>query len=92
MVCGADGRGGDIYYEACKEIACGSELLVWYGDSYVQYVGIPVGLVDCTAATQTSANCGNDVDDRRRTDACNVASETDCEFVDDARIICNQLL
>ncbi|KAA0704817.1 Zinc finger protein 14 [Triplophysa tibetana] len=35
---------GQIYYEACKEIQPGQELLVWYGDCYVQFLGIPLTL------------------------------------------------
>ena len=37
---------GDIYYEACKDIARQAELLVWYGDSYAQFMGIPLSLKD----------------------------------------------
>ncbi|KAE8598975.1 hypothetical protein XENTR_v10017009 [Xenopus tropicalis] len=35
---------GEIYYESCKEILPGQELLVWYGDSYLQFLGIPLSL------------------------------------------------
>ncbi|KAM6976851.1 PR domain zinc finger protein 14 [Aplochiton taeniatus] len=35
---------GQIFYEACKEIQPGQELLVWYGDCYVQFLGIPLTL------------------------------------------------
>ncbi|KAM9308388.1 PR domain zinc finger protein 14 [Gastrophryne carolinensis] len=35
---------GEIYYETCKEILPKQELLVWYGDSYLQFLGIPVSL------------------------------------------------
>ncbi|XP_075684388.1 PR domain zinc finger protein 14 [Rhinoderma darwinii] len=35
---------GNIYYETCKEIAPRQELLVWYGDCYLQFLGIPVSL------------------------------------------------
>ncbi|XP_023650354.1 PR domain zinc finger protein 14 [Paramormyrops kingsleyae] len=35
---------GQIFYEACKEISPKQELLVWYGDSYVQFLGIPLTL------------------------------------------------
>ena len=35
---------GDIFYEACKDIPQGTELLVWYGDCYLQFMGIPVAL------------------------------------------------
>ncbi|MFT7809183.1 PR domain zinc finger protein 14-like [Arapaima gigas] len=35
---------GQIFYEACKEIQAKQELLVWYGDCYVQFLGIPLTL------------------------------------------------
>lgn len=37
---------GQIFYEACKEIRPGQELLVWYGDCYIQFLGIPLTLKD----------------------------------------------
>ena len=37
---------GEIWYEACKDIPQGAELLVWYGDQYLQFMGIPVALKD----------------------------------------------
>lgn len=37
---------GQIFYEACKEITSGQELLVWYGDCYIQFLGIPLTLKD----------------------------------------------
>lgn len=37
---------GEIYYEACKDIAEGTELLVWYGDTYMQFMGIPICMKD----------------------------------------------
>ncbi|XP_028289742.1 PR domain zinc finger protein 14 [Gouania willdenowi] len=33
-----------IFYEVCKEITPGQELLVWYGDCYMQFLGIPLTL------------------------------------------------
>ena len=42
---------GEIYYEACKDIAQGTELLVWYGDCYLQFMGIPVALKEMNDAT-----------------------------------------
>ncbi len=39
---------GEIFYEVCKDIVQGQELLVWYGDSYLQFLGIPVSLKDMT--------------------------------------------
>uniref|UniRef100_A0A8C9V4Q0 PR domain containing 14 n=1 Tax=Scleropages formosus TaxID=113540 RepID=A0A8C9V4Q0_SCLFO len=35
---------GQIFYEACKEIQPKQELLVWYGDCYMQFLGIPLTL------------------------------------------------
>lgn len=35
---------GQIFYESCKEILPNQELLVWYGDCYVQFLGIPITL------------------------------------------------
>uniref|UniRef100_A0A8D0GCJ3 PR/SET domain 14 n=1 Tax=Sphenodon punctatus TaxID=8508 RepID=A0A8D0GCJ3_SPHPU len=37
---------GQIFYESCKEISPGQELLVWYGDCYLQFLGIPISLKD----------------------------------------------
>lgn len=37
---------GQIFYEACKDIQQGQELLVWYGDCYMQFLGIPLTLKD----------------------------------------------
>ncbi|XP_076866815.1 PR domain zinc finger protein 14 [Brachyhypopomus gauderio] len=37
---------GHIYYETCKEVRPSQELLVWYGDCYVQFLGIPLTLKD----------------------------------------------
>ncbi|XP_065607853.1 LOW QUALITY PROTEIN: PR domain zinc finger protein 14 [Cyrtonyx montezumae] len=35
---------GQIFYESCRDIAPKEELLVWYGDCYVQFLGIPICL------------------------------------------------
>ena len=35
-----------VAVQACRDIAPGTELLVWYGDTYVQFMGIPVGVKD----------------------------------------------
>ncbi|KAM4606590.1 PR domain zinc finger protein 14 [Polymixia lowei] len=40
---------GQIFYEACKDIKPGQEMLVWYGDCYVQFLGIPLTLKDSMA-------------------------------------------
>ena len=36
--------GERIYYEACRDVYEGEELLVWYGDMYEMFLGIPVGI------------------------------------------------
>ncbi|KXJ16759.1 PR domain zinc finger protein 14 [Exaiptasia diaphana] len=57
-----------LYYEACRDIYCGEELLVWYGKSYEMYMGIPIGMMgnskpfDCKDVTQGST--GNYTCDR----------------------------
>ena len=33
---------GEVFYEVCKEVQEGCELLVWYGDTYLKYMGIPI--------------------------------------------------
>ncbi|XP_060588038.1 PR domain zinc finger protein 14-like [Ruditapes philippinarum] len=35
-------EGGQIFYEVCRDIHPGMEVLVWYGDMYSQFMGIPV--------------------------------------------------
>ena len=45
---------GDIFYEACKDIPQGTELLVWYGDCYLQFMGIPVALKEMADGGQTT--------------------------------------
>uniref|UniRef100_A0A8B9TBF4 PR/SET domain 14 n=1 Tax=Anas platyrhynchos TaxID=8839 RepID=A0A8B9TBF4_ANAPL len=49
---------GQIFYESCKEISPKEELLVWYGDCYVQFLGIPISLKgEPGAAPQGSFKC-----------------------------------
>lgn len=36
--------GYQLYYECCKDICAGDELLVWYGSCYSLLMGIPIGL------------------------------------------------
>lgn len=35
-------EGNDLFYEVSKDIYEGSELLIWYGDRYLKYMGIPI--------------------------------------------------
>ncbi|XP_014679532.1 PREDICTED: PR domain zinc finger protein 14-like isoform X2 [Priapulus caudatus] len=51
-------ENSEIYYEACKEISKGKELLVWYGDSYMQFLGIPVALKDAGGASVGNVDSG----------------------------------
>ncbi|KAK3103462.1 hypothetical protein FSP39_019437 [Pinctada imbricata] len=44
---------GDIYYEVCKDIPQGTELLVWYGDCYLQFMGVPVSLKEMSDGAVT---------------------------------------
>lgn len=37
-------RDGQIFYEVCDVIEPNKELLVWYGEDYELYLGIPTGL------------------------------------------------
>ncbi|XP_076106963.1 PR domain zinc finger protein 14-like isoform X1 [Mytilus galloprovincialis] len=39
-------EGDSIFYETSRDIPVGTELLVWYGDSYSQFMGIPLTLKD----------------------------------------------
>ena len=36
--------GDQLYYECCKDVFMGEELLVWYGKCYTLSMGIPTGL------------------------------------------------
>lgn len=36
--------GDQLFYESCKDIFMGEELLVWYGKCYTMSMGIPIGL------------------------------------------------
>ena len=38
--------GENIYYVVYKDIPMGAELLVWYGETYMQFMGIPVTVKD----------------------------------------------
>lgn len=42
---------GNIYYRAFKDIAPGTELLVWYDNHYDKFLGIPIGLREVNPAS-----------------------------------------
>ena len=55
---------GNIYYRAFKDIACGTELLVWYDEKYPMYMGIPLGMEVSAAympTATTTAECKSTV-------------------------------
>lgn len=37
-------EGQQLFYQSCREILQGEELLVWYGNSYNMFMGIPTGI------------------------------------------------
>nr|XP_034981500.1 PR domain zinc finger protein 14 [Zootoca vivipara] len=49
-------RQGQIFYESCKEVTPGQELLVWYGDCYLQFLGIPISLKGTTEGKPAQAH------------------------------------
>ena len=36
--------GEQLFYESCREILYGEEMLVWYGNRYHMFMGIPTGM------------------------------------------------
>ena len=36
--------GANIFFQTCREIRAGEELLVWYADYYEKHHGMPVGV------------------------------------------------
>nr|XP_056710882.1 PR domain zinc finger protein 14 [Euleptes europaea] len=53
---------GQIYYETCKEISPGQELLVWYGDCYLQFLGIPISLKGPAEDKRAQQHCEESVE------------------------------
>ncbi|KFQ42886.1 PR domain zinc finger protein 14, partial [Nestor notabilis] len=47
---------GQIFYESCKEILPKQELLVWYGDCYVQFLGVPISPKDMSEGKKPPEN------------------------------------
>ena len=43
-----------MYYEVCKDIPQGTELLVWYGECYLQFMGVPVALKEMADGISTA--------------------------------------
>lgn len=51
---------GELFYEVNKDIAEGSELLVWYGDSYLKYMGIPITMKTKMTKIDSEGGIGGD--------------------------------
>ncbi|XP_022539762.2 PR domain zinc finger protein 14 [Astyanax mexicanus] len=60
---------GQIYYEACREVQPGQELLVWYGDAYIQFLGIPLTLKEFGEESE-AVNPAEDSAEGYRCDRC----------------------
>lgn len=54
---------GQIYYEVCRQINPGCELLVWYDmDCYVQFMGVPISMRDTTINDRSpTTSVGRDI-------------------------------
>ncbi|XP_029313795.1 LOW QUALITY PROTEIN: PR domain zinc finger protein 14 [Cottoperca gobio] len=61
---------GQIFYEACKELRPGQELLVWYGDCYLQFLGIPLTLKDSREDSSSGGPISEDTGDGFKCDRC----------------------
>jgi len=51
---------GEVFYEVNKEISEGCELLVWYGDSYLKYMGIPITMKTKLTKIESDEKLGGD--------------------------------
>lgn len=49
-----------MFYEVNKEISEGCELLVWYGDSYLKYMGIPITMKTKLTKIESDEKLGGD--------------------------------
>lgn len=47
----------EIYYRAFYDIPAKTELLVWYEDTYPQYMGIPLKITDIGLQAQSTSMC-----------------------------------
>ncbi|XP_011487192.1 PR domain zinc finger protein 14 [Oryzias latipes] len=61
---------GQIFYEVCKEIGPGQELLVWYGDCYTQFLGIPLTLKNPREDTTSELPFTEDAGEGYKCDRC----------------------
>lgn len=69
----------EIYYRAFATIPAGEELLVWYEDTYPQYMGIPLNITDIGRQLDHSANCPHHPDAVSRVDSAQHFS-SDCNW------------
>ncbi|XP_075906617.1 PR domain zinc finger protein 14 [Nelusetta ayraudi] len=61
---------GQIFYEACKDVQPGQELLVWYGDCYMQFLGIPLTLKDSKEDSSNAESPAEDSGEGFKCDRC----------------------
>ena len=47
----------EIYYRAFSDIPAGTELLVWYEETYPQYMGIPLKITDISLQANDASMC-----------------------------------
>lgn len=59
--------GDQLFYESCREIVRGEQLLVWYGtDRYHMFMGIPTGIkTSPRKETNNATGQGEVLHDRR---------------------------
>lgn len=77
----------EIYYRAFAPITVGEELLVWYEDSYPQYMGIPLNITDIGKHVDRNANCP--VHSSSLTRAISSKNSTDWRNHEEARVFSN---
>ena len=56
---------GEIYYETTTDILYGSELLVWYGDAYLQFMGIPLTIESTSPVREMEDDGGHKEDNSK---------------------------
>ncbi|XP_076434610.1 PR domain zinc finger protein 14-like [Babylonia areolata] len=53
-------EGEEVFYEVSRDIPRGAELLVWYGDGYLQFMGIPVTIKQSIAVLNRAVGAEED--------------------------------
>lgn len=63
-------QNDEIFYEVSRDIHNGCELLVWYGETYLQFMGIPVTLHDVTSSEASLPSEENENSDGYQCERC----------------------